>query len=224
MGMFTRLTDIVNANLNALLDKAEDPEKMIRLIVQEMQETLVELRGVAASHIAEKKRLQRQIDALTAQSQQWQTKAQQALDHDREDLARAALQQKLEAEQQRQPLQSALAQVQQDLDKLQDDIGRIQQKLSEAKQRQQQAERRHGSADIRLKVRQQSHAEQVDQALQKFERYEHKIDSLEAELEAYDLTTKQHNLQAEFQALQQQEQLDNELAALKAQRQSSSAQ
>src|SRR5271166_432807 len=92
MGIFSRISDIINSNINAILDRAQDPEKIIRLIIQEMEDTLVEVRSSAVKTIAEKRELERKVAALTQERDDWQNKAELALTKDREDLAKGALQ------------------------------------------------------------------------------------------------------------------------------------
>lgn len=214
MGIFARFTDIVNANLNSMLDKAEDPEKMLRLIVQEMEETLVEVRAAAASAIADKKTLMRQARQLEVKSGHWQEKAELAVAKGRDDLAKQALQEKQKLVQQQTALEQELAEVAAQLDAIQQDSQRLQQKLDEAKQKQQAYYKRQQSLELRIKVKQQQASHNIDDAMMKFERYQQKIDRLEAELEAYDLTENQ-DLSAQIDALANDESLDEELAQLK---------
>lgn len=214
MGIFARFTDIVNANLNSILDKAEDPEKMLRLIVQEMEETLVEVRAAAASAIADKKTLMRQARQLEVKSGHWQEKAELAVAKGRDDLAKQALQEKQKLVLQQTALEQELAEVAAQLDAIQQDSQRLQQKLDEAKQKQQAYYKRQQSLELRIKVKQQQASHNIDDAMMKFERYQQKIDRLEAELEAYDLTENQ-DLSAQIDALANDESLDQELAQLK---------
>lgn len=215
MGIFSRMTDIINANLNAMLDKAEDPEKMVRLIIQEMEDTLVEVRSTSVRTLARKKELQRHIDHIRAEVVEWQRKAELALSKDREDLARAALAAKQRAVDNSVDHEKELKHVESEILKLDDDTGKLKAKLADAKQRQKAIILRAASADSRLKVKRQIHDGRMEEAMVKFEKYEAKIDGLEAQLESYDLG-QVRSLKEQFAELEQGEKLDAELEALKA--------
>jgi len=218
MGLFTRFTDIVNANLNSMLDKAEQPEKMIRLIIQEMEETLVEVRATAARSIAEQKTHTRRMKSTKASMEQWHSKAELALTKGREDLAKSALAQKHKyqgeldlLEQENEAIAGCLAQVQ-------DDASRLQEKLSEARRRQEAYTLRQESAQVRLKVREQAAVYNIEEAMSKFERYQQKIDRVEAQVEAYDLMQASgsgHDLNAQFAELEKDETIEQALAEMK---------
>ncbi|GAA5143402.1 phage shock protein PspA [Thalassotalea piscium] len=214
MGMFTRFTDIINANINSMLDKAEHPEKMIKLIITEMEETLVEVRSTAAKHIAEKKSLLRQIRVLETSAANWQEKAERAVSKARDDLAKAALAAKHKALSEIELLTAELQALEEFLMSVQDDGQSIQDKLTEAKRRQEALILRQQSAQVRLKVREQENVYNIDEAMNKFERYQQKIDRVEAELEAYDLT-RNNDLDSQFKALEEDESVEKELAELK---------
>ncbi len=216
MGIFSRFTDIVNANLNSMLDKAEHPEKMIRLIVQEMEETLVEVRATAAQQIAQKKILQRKIATTEKSMSNWQQKAELAISKGREDLAKMALTEKHKSSGHIEQLQVELSQLDENLMHIQGDSQKLQEKLTEAKRRQDGYLLRQKSAQVRLKVRQQAVVYNIDEAITKFERYQQKIDDVEAQIEAFDLTSNQ-DLSSQISALETQEHIENELAALKKQ-------
>jgi phage shock protein A len=216
MGIFTRFTDIVNANINSMLDKAEQPEKMVTLIIQEMQETLVEVRSTAAKHIAEKKTVTRQLGSLKASMAHWQNKAEIALSKDREDLAKSALEQKHQNSAKADNLNTELSQIDELLSVVQSDGQRLQDKLSEAKQRQQAYVMRQQTAVVRLKVREKEQNYDIDQAIGKFERYQQKIDSIEAEVEAFDMTSNK-DLSGQIGSLVANDDIDRELAQLKKQ-------
>lgn len=215
MGMFTRFADIINANINSMLDKAEHPEKMIRLIIQEMEETLVEVRATAAKHIAEKKTLQRQIDSLEKGIKHWQEKAELAVTKGRDDLAKSALAEKHKNVQKTEQLQEEMDKLDEFLTAVQDDSQRLQEKLNEAKRRQEALLLRQESAVVRLKVREKASRYNIDEAITRFERYQEKIDRVEAEVEAYDMTQSQSDLDSQFKALETNEHIDNELESLK---------
>lgn len=214
MGIFSRFTDIINANINSILDKAEDPEKMVRLIIQEMEETLVEVRTQSAKLIADKKELGRRADRLTKEAEDWENKAEIALSKEREDLARSALKEKTAALEEKASMESDLEQIEMNLEKLSGDIGQLQQKLVDAKTRQKALIMRGKTAQSRMGVKRQLHDVSVDEAMSKFDRYERRIDDLEGEIEAYDLGQK--NLSDEIAELESDDKVDEELEKLKA--------
>ncbi|MGL1957166.1 MAG: phage shock protein PspA [Colwellia sp.] len=216
MGLFTRFTDIVNANLNNMLDKAEQPEKMIRLIIQEMEETLVEVRSTAAKNIAEKKNLARQVKATQESVEHWHSKAALALSKNRDDLAKLALAQKHKHQAELEVLSKENDQLDEFLMAVQDDAQRLQEKLSEAKRRQETYTLRQQSAEVRLKVREKAAIYNIDEAISRFERYQQKIDHVEAQVEAYDLTQNQ-DLSAQINALEKDDCVEKELEAMKKQ-------
>ena len=214
MGIFSRFTDIVNANINVLLDKAEDPEKMVRLIIQEMEETLVEVRTRSARLIADKKDLGRRIGRLQSEAAEWDSRAEMALSKEREDLARAALKEKTGTVETATAIEVELEQVDINLEKLSGDISQLQQKLVDAKTRQKALIIRSKTATSRIDVRRQLHDVDIEEAMSRFDRFERKIDILEGEVEAYDLG--QRNLAEEIADLESDEKVDAELARLKA--------
>lgn len=217
MGMFSRINDIVQANINAMLDKAEDPEKIIRLIIQEMEETLVEVRTDAARYIAQQKTLARQIDATSKHINGWQDKAQLAMDNDKESLAKAALIEKQKYVAKLTSLEEQQVHLTESIEKIQADTGRLNSKLAEAKAKQKTLVQRKNSAQTRLKVKQADHESKIDDAMMRFENYEQRIDYLEAQVDAYDLTKSDDatSLQAQFDAMEADEVIEKELEALK---------
>lgn len=214
MGVFSRFTDIINSNINNLLDKAEDPAKMVRLIIQEMEDTLVEVRSSSAKTLADKKELTRQVNRFEQDAAQWQDKAELALSKDREDLARAALMEKKKSSENSQSLLDELSHADEHIGKLQNEIVQLQDKLSDAKARQKAMIIREKSVSTRLKVKENIHSTRVNDALSRFDHYERKIDGLEAEVDSYDLGGK--SLADEIAELATDDKVDDELAQLKA--------
>ncbi|GGD56367.1 phage shock protein PspA [Lacimicrobium alkaliphilum] len=213
MGIFSRFSDIVNSNLNALLDKAEDPEKMVRLIIQEMEDTLVEVRSTSAKTLANKKDIVSQVAKLELQARDWENKAELALSKDREDLARAALMERKKTDEHVEVLNRELTLVEEQISKLQSEIGQLQEKLADAKARQKTIIMRQQTAQSRLEIKRNLDSGKVDDAMGRFERYERKIDDLESQVEAYDLG--KNTLADEFAELEASDKIDEELAALK---------
>ena len=214
MSIFSRMSDIINANLNALLDKAEDPEKMVRLIIQEMEETLVEVRTTSARTIADKKELVRRRDWLSQESAEWERKAEVAVRKGREDLARAALVEKNKAAESVDAVDHEMVWLDETLTKLSDDTAALQAKIKDAKARQHAIILRGKAAKSRLGVRRQLHETNIDDAIHRFEHYERKMDDLEGQVEAYDLGRR--TLSDEIDELEGDEEIDAELASLKA--------
>ncbi|MDP7592437.1 MAG: phage shock protein PspA [Litorilituus sp.] len=218
MGLFTRFTDIVNANINSMLDKAEQPEKMIRLIIQEMEETLVEVRATAAKNIAEQKTHARRVKATQTSIEHWHSKAELALAKNREDLAKSALTQKHKSQTELTLLEQEGENIAELLTKIQEDAMQLQEKLTEAKRRQEALLLRQKSAHVRLTMREKASVYNIEEAMSKFERYQQKIDRVEAQVEAYDFMQKSESgqsLHAQFEALEKDESVERELEQMK---------
>ena len=214
MSVFSRMSDIVNSNLNAMLDRAEDPEKMVRLIIQEMEETLVEVRTTSARAIADKKELSRRRESLESEAAEWERKAELAIRKDRDDLARAALVERGKAAEMAAAAAAEVALLDETLAKLNGDIGALQAKIKDAKTRQTALVVRGQTAKTRLGIRRQLSEHNIDEAMHRFELYERKLDDLEGMVESYDLGQK--TLAAEIEELEDGERIDEELQRRKA--------
>jgi phage shock protein A len=214
MGIFTRFADIVNSNINSLLDKAEDPEKLIRLIVQEMEDTLVEVRTASARTIADKKEISRRIQLLDNDVQEWEKKAELAISKGREDLAKAALQERNKADVAKSDLQLELDKVEAELNRLTTEVGQLQDKLNDARARQKALLMRHNTTSSRLKVKRSLYENSGDRAVDKFERFERKLEDLESEVESFDITGNR-SLADEINDLENEDAIDQQLAELK---------
>ena len=215
MGIFTRFSDIVNSNINAILDKAEDPEKIVRLMIQEMEDTLVEVRSAAARSIADKKDLNRKIESFDRERDDWDDKAELAMRKGREDLAKAALVEKSRVASAVELLKEDYVAVDGGLAKLNEDIARLESKLEDAKTRQKSLLARHKTASSRLAARKKIHDYKIDDAMVRFEAYTRRIDDVEGRVEAYDLGLPK-DLNHEFASLEAEESVKKELDALKA--------
>ena len=214
MGIFTRFSDIVNSNINAILDKAEDPEKIVRLMIQEMEDTLVEVRSAAARSIADKKDLNRKIETFERELGGWDDKAELALRKNREDLAKAALVEKSRVATAVDILKQDYSIVDEGLAKLNEDIARLESKLEDAKVRQKALLARHKTASSRLQARKKIYDYKIDDAMVRFEQYTRRIDDVEGRVEAYDLGLPK-DLHHEFAGLEAEESVNAELDALK---------
>lgn len=213
MSIFNRLSDIINSNISSLLDKAENPEKMIRMVIQEMEETLVEVRSGTAKVIAEKKTLSRRAEQLKKQAHDWEGKAELALSKGREDLAKAALLEKSNINSSVAITEKDLLKLDETLDKLSIEIEQLQAKLNDARARQKTIVMRTTATESRLNVNRQLHSYSIDNAMDKFEYYGKKIDQMEGQIDSIHI--EKRGLQSEFDELEKQESIDKELEDLK---------
>jgi len=214
MGVFSRFSDIINSNINALLDRAEDPEKIARLIIQEMEDTLVEVRTAAARSIADKKALNRETEALRDAAEEWTRKAELAVEKDREDLARGALAQKRRLEEAADVKSKQLGLVEDSIAKAEDDMRKLQDKLDEAKAKHKALMTRRLTAEKRLRVREHIADTKIQETLGRYELVERKVEALEAQVEAYDLNDGK-SLSSQFRELEESDKVEEELQALK---------
>jgi len=220
MGIFSRARDIIQANVSDLLDRAEDPAKTIRLVIMEMEETLVEVRASAARTIADQKEMRRTILKLEQAQANWADKAELALSKDREDLAKAALLEKQKVGQTAAMLKAEVQQLDEQLRGFEDDIAKLEAKLREARTRQNALMTRLESAQNRARVRDMTRGSRVEEAFSRFEVLERRVDMAEGRAEVYDLAPVPRSLEEEISELRTTDAVAAELAELKARMQS----
>ena len=216
MSIFSRTRDIVAANFTDLLDKAEDPAKMIRMIILEMEETLVEVRASAARTIADQKEMQRQIARLDRLQESWTEKAELALSKGREDLAHGALTEKRKAAELAESLRSEIDLLDEAMRASEADIAKLQGKLREARMRQSATQSRLESANQRVRLREMTAGPKVDEAFSRFNELERQVDYAEGRADALMLGAPPRTLDEEIAELRNAEKIDAELEALKA--------
>ena len=217
MGIFTRVRDVISSNINAMLDKAEDPEKMIKMIVREMEDTLVEVKASCAGAMATKKKIQRELTAVQKRADEWAGKARLAVDKGREDLAREALLEKRRYLARVDALHEEQAQCDSLVEQYQSDITQLEEKLTMAREKQRVLVQRHIHAQKKKQA--ENHIRKVDtaDAMARFETFEHRIDRMEAEADLVNYGRKP-TLDDEFSKLEGDEALERELAELKSSR------
>lgn len=216
MGIFSRTRDIIAANVTDLLDKAEDPAKMIRMIIMEMEETLIEVRASAARTIADQKELRRHIAKLETLQESWKEKAELALSKDREDLAKAALVERQKAADMAEQLTAEIAVLDDALRANEDDIAKLQAKLREARARQNTIVTRLEAANTRIRLREAYAGAKVEEAFSRFEILERRVDLAEGRADALGMGAPAKTLEEEIAELRTSEKVEAELEALKA--------
>jgi phage shock protein A len=216
MGIFNRVNDVIQANIVAMLDKAEDSEKLLNLMLTEMQEALNECRSTAAALLCEEKNIKRQISNKQQALTNWQLKAEHAIAKNRDDLAKSALAEKHNVEKNIECLQTQLETLQQSIVKITEDCERLQQKMTQAKAKQAQLVKRENVVEARSKINTQLQSDKVATALSRFEQIERRVESVESQVEAYELTDTASNTATQIESLVKNEKIDAELASLKA--------
>jgi len=216
MSIFSRTRDIIAANFADLLDKAEDPAKMIRMIILEMEETLVEVRASAARTIADQKEMRRQIQKLERLQESWTEKAELALSKEREDLAKAALVEKQKAVDMADDLKVEIEVLDDALRASEADIAKLQTKLRDARGRQSAIQNRLESAHNRARMREMYAGPKIDEAFSRFDYLERRADLAEGHADALALGSPPKSLEEEIAELRNSEKVEAELEALKA--------
>ena len=214
MGIFTRFRDIISSNINAILDKAEDPEKLIKLMIREMEDTLVEIKAACAGTMASNKKVQRQLDTLHDQIYYWEEKAELAVKKGRDDLAREALVEKRRYTRRMEGLENELTEHNLLIEQYQDDIRQLEDKLKSARDKQRLLVQRHIHANRKRQAQEEIRRVDSSDAMFKFDELENRIERMEAEADLVNFG-KKTVLDAEFDALGVDEEIENELQALK---------
>lgn len=214
MGVFTRVIDLVNSNVNSLLDNLEKPDQLLKLAIQDMEEALVDVRSEAAQFIAKEKQLTRQKTTLLDQQQDWLEKAEIALSKDRDDLAKQALMSKNSLAAELTSVEEQLAHIQDTLTKIKDDANKLNEKLVQAKKQLKVFEQKQRTATVQLDAKRAQKEYDAIEAEQRYQQLHEKVDRLESEVESFDMCSNP-SLAQQFQELEQQQKLDDELAELR---------
>lgn len=216
MGIFTRVRDIISSNINAMLDKAEDPEKLVKLMIREMEDTLVEVKASCAGAMATKKKIQREQEEVRKRESDWGAKAQLAVNKGREDLAREALVEKKRYRDRAEAVEKELAQCDALVEQYQSDIMQLEDKLALAREKQRVMVQRHVHATRKRQAQEKIRQSDTADAIARFESFEHRIDRMEAEADLVNFGVKKDSLEDEIQKLADDEEIEKELEVLKA--------
>lgn len=214
MGIFTRVRDIISSNLNTMLEKAEDPEKLVKLMIREMEDTLVEIKASCAGAMATKKKIQRDIDEIKERADAWESKAQLAISKDRDDLAREALLEKRRYSDRVSSLGSEIEQADKLVSDYQADIQKLEEKLAAAREKQRLLIQRHVRATQKLRTEHNVRRVDTADAMARFDNFEERIERMESDAEMVNYGRKP-TLDEEFRRLEDDDDLEDELNALK---------
>lgn len=214
MGIFSRFRDIVSANINAMLDKAEDPEKLVKLMIREMEDTLVDMKAACAGAMASRSRIGRTLAEAESRSAKWNQKAELAISKGREDLAREALLQKRRYQSEIAHLEAESTQVGELVTQYQEDIAKLEEKLESARKKHRSLVQRHVAANRRKESEEVIRRASSEDAITRFDRFENRIERMEAGADLVNAASKP-TLDEEFERLQGDQELEKELAELK---------
>ena len=215
MGIFTRFRDIVSSNINAMLDKAEDPEKMIKLMIREMEDTLIELKSSCAGTIANHKKVERLGQETREKEAFWNEKAELAVTKGRDDLARQALLERRRFTQRLEVVDTELVDLSAMVDQYRDDITELENKLKSAREKQRMLIQRHIRAQHKKRARQEIRRADSSEVIKKFDEMENHIERMEAEADLVDYGKRRSSLEDAFDGLAADEEIEKELNALK---------
>lgn len=221
MGIFTRFRDIISANINSMLDKAEDPEKMIKLMIHEMEDTLIELKSSCAGVIAGRKKIERKLDEVSEKIDLWANRASLAVNKGRDDLAREALIEKRRFQQTGETLENEFHEYKGLIDQYHEDISELEAKLSSAKEKKRLLVQRHKRATGKKRAQEEIRRSDSSDTMMRFDKLESRIEQMEAEAELVN-TPQKPTVKEELDTLAADEDIENELAKIKAEQYSKS--
>ena len=214
MGIFTRFRDIISSNINAMLDKTEDPEKLIRLMIREMEDTLIEIKASCAQVMANRKKVERQLDEVRSREKNWKDKAGLAVNKGRDDLAREALIEKRRKGRSADAFEKELIECNALVEQYQDDIRQLEDKLGSARDKQRMLAQRHIHANRKKRAQEEIRRMDNSEAILKFEDLENRIERMEAEADLVNFG-KKPKLEVEFDNLLVDDEIEKELQNLK---------
>jgi phage shock protein A len=215
MGIFTRFSDIISSNINSMLDKAEDPEKMIKLMIHEMEDTLIELKSSCAGVIAGRKKVERKLEEMHARKDLWAERARLAVAKGRDNLAREALIEKRRFSVITEALESELGEYGGLVTQYQEDISELESKLNNAKEKKRVLVQRHKRATGKKRAQEDIRRSNSGDTMARFDKLESRIEQMEAEADLVNMPNKP-TVEEEFDNLASDDEIENELAKIKA--------